>query len=317
MQKKTKNRLLREFLIFLPVLGIILGLDAMYLAHAAGGFTPVSDGLCGEGAFPCPEGDTGVEIAKSLGGRIFDNTRYIIGAVSVILIVVAGVKLIVSGGNEEVFEKQKTTLIYSIAGLFMVGAAGDLAMIFEVDRGGFLKDPNVSIQKSRLFTRTAEVVLTFIKYIIGSISVLFIVRNGLRLVVLGGNEEEVGKDKKNILYGLLGLVIILMANPIVNKVFFKIDTTKYPGLEPVRPGIDTARLIQEITGITNLIAAIAGPAALLSLVAGGLMYVLAAGEEEKTGKAKKLMTWSLVGLVIIYGAFAIVSTFVARQFEGI
>ena len=66
-----------------------------------------------------------------------------------------------------------------------------------------------------------------------------------------------------------------------------------------------------------LVAAIAGPFALLSLVGGGLMYVLAGGEEEKVGKAKKIITWALIGIVIIYGAFAIVSTFVARQFEGI
>ncbi len=69
--------------------------------------------------------------------------------------------------------------------------------------------------------------------------------------------------------------------------------------------------------MTNLIAAITGPFALLSLVGGGLMYVIAGGDEEKTGKAKKIITWAIVGIVVIYGAFALVSTFVARQFNGI
>jgi hypothetical protein len=137
------------------------------------------------------------------------------------------------------------------------------------------------------------------------------------LVLLGGNEEEVTKDKKDLLWSAMGLVVILMANPIVNKVFFKIDLNQYPGVKEVSPAIDKVRLIQEVAGITNVVAAIAGPFALLALVAGGLMYTLGGGDEEQTGKAKKIIIGALIGLVLIYGAFAIASTFVARQFEGL
>lgn len=308
-------RILRTFLIFLPVLLMLVSIGALSQANADV-FT-VPQGLCGIGGFPCPEGETGTEIAKNLAGRIVDNVRFIIGAIAVLMIIISGIKLLTAGGNEEVFTKQSTALVFAVIGLFLVGLSGEIASILEVDRGGFLKDPNVAVQKSRLFNRTIEIIITFIKYIIGSVAVLFIVRNGLRLVLLGGNEEEVTKDKKNIFYGLLGLVVILMSNPIINKVFFKIDTSQYPGIDPVRPSIDRVRLAQEIAGATNIVAAIAGPFALLSLVAGGLMYILAGGEEEKIGKAKKIIMWSAIGLIIIYGAFAIVSTFVARQFEGL
>lgn len=306
---------MRDFLIFFPALLVIIGIGALSRGDAS--FIPIPESLCGIGRFPCPEGNTGVEIAKNLAGKIVDNVRFMIGAVAILMIIVAGIKLLTAGGNEEVFTKQSQTLIYAVLGLFIVGLAGEIASILEVDRGGFLKDPNVSIQKSRLFNRTVEIAITFIKYIIGSVSVLFVVRNGLRLVLLGGNEEEVTKDKKNIFYGMLGLIVILMSNTFINKVFFKIDTSQYPGIDPVRPGIDRLRLAKEIAGATNIVAAIVGPFALLSLVAGGLMYMLAGGEDEKIGKAKKIIMWSAIGIVIIYGAFAIVSTFVSRQFEGI
>lgn len=315
MKKQTKIRLMKELLVFVPILVLVLGIGALHQAGAQ--YIPLPKGLCG--IFPCPaeNAGSGIAMAQSLAGRLVDNVRYLIGAIAIVMIIISAIKLITAGGNEEVFTKQSTGLVFAIVGLFIVGLAGEIATILDVGRGGFLKDPNVAIQKSRLFTRTVEIVITFIKYIIGSVAVVFIVRNGIRLVLLGGNEEEVTKDKKNIFYGLLGLVIILMANPIVNKVFFNIDTSKYPGIEPVRPGINPQRLIQEVTGATNLVAAIAGPFALLALVGGGLMYVLAGGDEEKTTKAKKIIMWALIGIVIIYGAFAIVSTFVARQFTGI
>lgn len=311
---KASFEVLRDFLIVFPaIVFFVAGFGVLNTAGAA--YIPVPQSLCG--IFPCPTGATGEAMARSLVGKIVDNVRLIIGAVAIVIIIVTGVKLVFSGGNEEAFSKASTTLLYAIIGLFFVGLAGDLSRIFDTDRGGFLRDPSVAVQRSRLFSRTLEIVITFIKYVIGSVAVLFIVRSGLRLVLVGGNEEDVTKDKKSILYGLLGLVLILISNPIINNVFFKVNTGMYPGLEPVRPGIDVQRLLQEVAGITNLVAAITGPVALLSLLAGGLMYALAAGEEEKIGKAKKIITWSLIGILIIYGAFAIVGTFVTRQFTGL
>lgn len=313
---KINKKILVEMLIFLPALALVIKI-APQAATVFGQYIPIPEKLCGEGSFPCPEGATGIQMARSLTAKIIDNVRYVIGAVAVLMLVVSGIRLIFAGGNEEVFKKQETNLKFTIIGLFFVGLAGELAQIFDVGGRGFLDDPNVMLKRSRLFNRTVEITITFIKYIVGSVSVLFIVRSGLRMVLMGGNEEEAGKDKKNIFYGLLGLIVILISNPIINKVFFKIDTSKYPGLEGVRPGVDVKRLIGEITGITNIVAAIAGPLALLSLVAGGLMYILAGGEDEKINKAKKVITWAIIGLIIIYGSFAIVSTFVSRQFEGL
>lgn len=278
-------------------------------------FVDIPSGLCE--FFPCPVGDTGVKQARSLTAKLVDNARFIIGAVAVLIIIIAGVKLVMTQGNEEEFTKQKTTLMWGVVGLLVVGLAGEISQILDVDRGGFLKDPNVMVQRSRLFNRSVEIIITFAKYIIGSVAVLFIVRNGLRLVLLGGEEEEIAKDKKDIFYALLGLVVILVANPIITKVFFKIDTTKFAGVEAVKPSIDMQRLVLELAGMTNIVAAIAGPFALLSLMAGALMYAASGGEEEKVGKAKKIMLWALLGLVVIYGAFGIVSTFVLRQFQGI
>lgn len=319
IQIKNIKKNLAEFLIILPLLIVSLGIFNMApfaAAPAHSAYIPIPDALCG--VFPCGnEADNGVQIAKSVVGKLIDNTRFIIGAIAILLIVISGIKLVTAQGNEEVLTEQTKALTFGIIGLFTVGLAGEIAAIFEVDRGGFLNDPSTMLQKSKLFGRTATIVITFIKYIIGSGAVLYVVRSSLRLVTSAGNEEEVAKDKKNILYGVLGLVLIMMANPVIKEVFFKIDTTKYPGIEAVRPGFDPKRLAQEIAGVTNLVAALAGPFALLSLVAGGVMYTVSAGEEEQTGKAKKIIMWSILGIVVIYGAFAIVSTFISRQFAGI
>jgi len=57
-----------------------------------------------------------------------------------------------------------------------------------------------------------EVVLNFMALI----AVIFIVIAGIRLVVSQGEEQEKDKAKKTILYVIIGLVVILIAQAIVS-----------------------------------------------------------------------------------------------------
>jgi hypothetical protein len=41
-------------------------------------------------------------------------------------------------------------------------------------------------------------------------------------------------------------------------------------------------------------------------VYGGLMWMTAAGNSEKTGKALKIITWSSLGIVVIFSAYVLV-----------
>jgi len=233
------------------------------------------------------------------------------------MLVISAVKLVMAQGNEEVFTKQQTSIVMGVMGLFIVGLAGELSDILSVEGGGFLKDGNTAIKQSRIFNRSVETILTFLKYIIGSIAVLFMIRSGLKLVIGGEDEEEITKAKKNVAWSLIGLFFILLATPLVNNVFFKIDTGSYPGIEGVRPQLDPQAGLGEIIGVTNFIVSFIAPFAILSLVAGGIMYIVARGEEQQVERAKKIIVWALLGIIVIYGAFGIVSTIIAGRFEGI
>lgn len=49
--------------------------------------------------------------------------------------------------------------------------------------------------------------------------------------------------------------------------------------------------------------------AALMIAIGGGMYIISRGDPEMLGRAKKLFTTVVIGLVIIYGAWVIVNTF--------
>jgi hypothetical protein len=69
-----------------------------------------------------------------------------------------------------------------------------------------------------------------------------------------------------------------------------------------------ARIIQMITGITGSIA-------LLMFVWGGFLWTTSAGNDEKVKKAKQIFTQSVLGLALIFGAYAILTT-ILRVFTG-
>jgi hypothetical protein len=59
--------------------------------------------------------------------------------------------------------------------------------------------------------------------------------------------------------------------------------------------------------ITKAAIAIVGSLTLVMVVYGGVMWLLASGNEEKVGKAKKILVWSLLGLIVVFSAYAILS----------
>jgi len=65
--------------------------------------------------------------------------------------------------------------------------------------------------------------------------------------------------------------------------------------------------LQTIINVSRLILAITGSAALLMFIYGGLVWIIAAGSQEKIEKGKTAMQAAVIGLAIILGAWLIVN----------
>ncbi len=62
--------------------------------------------------------------------------------------------------------------------------------------------------------------------------------------------------------------------------------------------------------IFNLFFAILAGVALITVVYGGFKYVISQGEPDKIGKAKDIIMYSIIGLVVAFSAFGIVNVFI-------
>jgi len=149
--------------------------------------------------------------------------------------------------------------------------------------------------------------LDFFKLIVAPITVLFMVTMGLRMVVAGkDNEEALTKSKNYMTYALMGLLTIFMADTIVN-VFFGGEGEIFREGEAgaIAFGQRSATLFQ---GIYSLVQVVISAIAVFFLVTAGFRYVAGSYSDDQIGKAKKQITWSIVGLFVIG-----VSEFVAKR----
>ena len=69
-----------------------------------------------------------------------------------------------------------------------------------------------------------------------------------------------------------------------------------------------------IIGWTRFLLSLTAMVAVVALIWAGFLYVTAAGDDTKTESAKKIITWVVIGIVLILGSYAIVNTVMHARF---
>lgn len=292
------------------VLAVFLGVIAASVPLSSADFIPLpaTDDL----DVPAPEGDSAFEKLENLLGPLARNLRIIVGGIALLFIVVSGFSMVISGDNEENAKTQKKSLTYGLIGLLMISIAGPIAEVFDYREGNFISDPDKLVERVNLFDDTTRILITFVKYLLGGLASLMFIRAGAMMVIAGDNEEDVSKEKKNLALGAGGLLMVIVSDLVVRRVFYVADFNE--DADKTIVSIDQSEGVQQLVAVTNLMVSFVGPIMLLGIVAGGVLYMTAGGDEERTGLAKKIVMNSIIGVVVIYGAFALVSTVIVGVF---
>lgn len=308
------NKILRVVLEFLLVMGLITLLTNLC---AFAQFLPISPEVYEKADIPTPPSAEGQTIVKKLvlGGLTY--VKAIVVAVGILYITILGFRLVIAQGDEEAITKAKRGLIYAVIAFVLISMSQDIGRIFGMESGTLLGSPQEILERVHLFDKQVEILMTFIKYVIGTLATLMLVISGIKFITAGGNEEEVSKARKRVLFSGGGLLLIFIGEIFIERVFYKVDKNVYSGITGVDPGVDAKEGVEQIAGITNLLVSVIAPIAVLILIGGAIMYATAGGDEEKMNKAKRLIIATVVGILIIYGAFALVSTVLSSRLEDI
>lgn len=115
------------------------------------------------------------------------------------------------------------------------------------------------------------------------------------------------KTVKTTAVGILMFLVVMVATvmPVAAQSF--ISPTDNPQAVVVATG-GTGSFRELALRIVNYVLGFLGFIAVVMIIYGGFLYVSAAGKEETIGKAKKIIMYAIVGIVIILLSFAIVNT---------
>jgi len=317
MSKILKN--IGQFLFLLCLISISTGAMQAYVVDAAS--IPIDPGAISEfekSSVPVPAGGAdgqdinGTELLIDVVFNALTYVKMIIAVVGLIYALLLGYTLITASGDEEVYTTAKKSLTYMIVGFVLIGMAQRFGEMLDMRDGVILSSGADIRERVNIFNIQVEIFMTFVKYIVGAYATILLVRNGLKLITGGGEEEEASKAKKSILYSASGLIFIFIGDIAINKVFYKITNT-YTGVTGVDPMIDAEEGVAQLVGVTNLVMSFVGPVAVLMLIVSAVMYATAGGKEEDMEKAKRVIITTVVGILIIYGAFALVSTIITGK----
>lgn len=267
---------------------------------------------------------------------IFSFLKTVAGAFAILFIFMAGVHLITAGGNEEGVEKEKKYLMHAITAfvtLLMLEfvifdfiyptdvtglnspvcveflqpeetrSSGEVKAVF----GDDVKELGRCRSAAELGKGGKTLILGFVRFfesIVGGVAVFFIVYSGIRIIASFGNEEELTKNKKILIWSLSGLAVIMLSHNLVLYFFFRVnEATGEMGLPNYGQGLS------DLGGVINFLASFVGIFSVVSILIAGIIWVANFGNTEVAEKAKKIILGAVIGVVLSISAYALVNAF--------
>jgi hypothetical protein len=233
--------------------------------------------------------------------------KYIVVILAVLFIVISGIRMITASGNEDIVKKNRTSLIWLMVGL-MIMQLSEIFVYILYNQGhymgfGIFGDYAQNVPET-LQNNLVHPLLNFMMTLLAVIAVLMILIAALKMMTAMGDENKIKKQQQMIIGAMLGLVVIILAKPVVQWFYgYGIST----------PSLDVVQSVSIVVQIANFIMGFTFVAAVVMLIVAGIMIIVHFGNDQRVQKAKKIISWVLIGLALILSAYTIVLLFIAPQ----
>ena len=153
-------------------------------------------------------------------------------------------------------------------------------------------------------------ILAWVTSIFGLVAMAFLVWNGLRLIYSRGNEEALAKAKEGTTWAVYGFVFAILSFSIISATATFLGSTGENELENpnvISSPVEVSDLPATMTLIINGFLGIAFVLAVVMIVYSGYRMIFSAGNEEQVTKAKTILRWAIIGIIVIVLSYAILN----------
>ena len=157
-------------------------------------------------------------------------------------------------------------------------------------------------------------VLTDLTVIASYLVLGYVIYGGYLYTFSTGDAGKVEKAKKTLSQAFIGLAIVLLANVIMNAIRFALLGAN-GALADCATSNNCVNPTALVSGAISWVTAVAGIASAIFVVYGGIMYMTSTGDAGKVEKAKKMITYALIGLAIV-ALSVVITSFVTSTING-
>lgn len=232
------------------------------------------------------------------------SANVVLGAIAIVYIVVIGARFVLSQGDEEAIQSAQKHFGFLVLGLLVISMAQFAGFTIFNPAQSVNPDFFVNNNIHEAFYAKAMQVKIFIQVLIGGIALLSIITSAFRVMSSTGNEEVIGKEKQLIQNLFFATILIIAAEIIVTGVFY------LPGANREGAANQAVSIgIEQIMGLITALLSIVAAASLLMIILASLYYVISLGDEERAGRAKRLIIANVAAIVIVFSAYSVLRFF--------
>lgn len=183
------------------------------------------------------------------------------------------------------------------AGIVQIPFKGDSVNLhtFQNDASGMVfANPGVQQINNALLA-----IVQWFKYVLGTIATVWCVWQGYRMLSSGGDGDQFESAKKSIMWGIIGLVLSFLVEPMIRTVIYGGMGGLAPGQALLKPEISFLAGKAEIIGLMNWIKTMLGIISVAMIIFTGIQAMLALDSEEQTDTQKTNVRWIMIGIIII------------------
>ncbi len=144
--------------------------------------------------------------------------------------------------------------------------------------------------------------LSAMQGIIVVLAIIFIIIGAVLYITSAGNESRMTLAKSAISAALIGLALGIAAPSFLKEIAGVLGWGAVDAALVAAPTLSSVAL-----KVLNFLLSIVGVIAVIMLVVGGMTYLTAAGDESKAEAGKKIVTYSIIGIIVALSALVIVT----------
>lgn len=199
-------------------------------------------------------------------------------------------KMVYEAQKDGVFTDMGNAIVNALTGFAIIACAAVFADSF--GQAGLSTDNALDVSPG-LIAGSLNSIRTFIISLTSAIFVLLIVLVALRMISSKGEQGDFDKWKKVLVDSCIGVVIMLIADVVVQAIADR----------------DAFLIIAELKGIALFLLTFTGFLCVIALVLAGIFLIVSIDEGLKD-RAKKIVTGTLISLVIVLISHAVIRTFI-------